>query len=231
METAQRLEQLGARDVSVEAENGLSTEELDSLAQLSPANPDTFRVISIARLLPWKGLHLGLRAFARAALPGAEYWIVGEGVELARLQRLANQLGIERQVRFHGRQSRQETFRLLSQSHVLLHPSLHDSGGWSCLEAMAAARPVICLDLGGSAVRVGDAAGIKVPAHSPEQAVADLASAIVRLGRDAELRHGMGRVGQALVRERFSSPARAAELDRIYRRVAAGACAQTLSER
>jgi glycosyltransferase involved in cell wall biosynthesis len=85
---------------------------------------------------------------------------------------------------------------------------------------MAAARPVICLDLGGSAVRVDAETGIKVAAQSPEQAVADQAAAIVRLGGDAELRKSMGKVGQTRVRERFSSDSRAVELDRTYRRVA-----------
>ena len=50
---------------------------------------------------------------------------------------------------------------------MLIHPSLHDSGGWVCLEAMAAGRPVICLDLGGPGLQVTEKTGIKVKASTP----------------------------------------------------------------
>lgn len=109
----------------------------------------------------------------------------------------------------------------LRQSHVLLHPSLHDSGGWSLLEAMAAACPVICLDLGGSAVRVDDESGIRVAARNPEQVVDDIAAALVRLGRDPALRRRMGEAGRVRVGEHFSWQKRAAVLDETYRRIAA----------
>src|SRR2546430_4418443 len=46
------------------------------------------------------------------------------------------------------------------------HPSLHDSGGWVCLEAMAAGRPVICLDLGGPGYQVTEESGIKIDRKS-----------------------------------------------------------------
>jgi glycosyltransferase involved in cell wall biosynthesis len=158
----------------------------------------------MARLLHWKGLHLGLQAFAQARLIQAEYWVVGDGVERDRLQALARELGIAPQVRFFGRLSRRETLDKLSASHVLVHPSLHDSGGWVCLEAMAAGRPVICLDLGGPAVQVTAQTGMKIPAHNPQQAVAGIAAAMQRLATDAALRQGMGHAGRQRVREQFA---------------------------
>ena len=60
------------------------------------------------------------------------------------------------------------------------------SGGWTCLEAMAAGRPVVCLDLGGPATQVTEETGIKVPAPVPNQAVSGLAEAMTRLARDSE---------------------------------------------
>jgi len=74
-----------------------------------------------------------------------------------------------------------------------MHPSLHDSGGWVTLEAMAAGRPVICLDLGGPALQVSEATGIKIPAISPPQVVADLASALKQLAGDPSRRHDLAR--------------------------------------
>ncbi len=60
------------------------------------------------------------------------------------------------------------------------------------VEAMAAGKPVICVDLGGPGMHVTEDCGVKVAPLSPEQVVGDLAAALERLGRDNELRLQMG---------------------------------------
>jgi glycosyltransferase involved in cell wall biosynthesis len=218
-DTAKRLWQMGATNVEIFSESGLSDEEIDHLARCPlPAVPP-IRFISMARLLHWKGLHLGLRAFARASLPDAEYWILGEGPEQRHLQILVQQLGIVNQVKFWGRLPRHETLLRLGECHVLIHPSLHDSGGWVCLEAMAAGRPVICLDLGGPAVQVTEETGFKIPAHLPEQTVAGLADAMMRLTREPELRASMGQAGQKRVCEMYSWRMKGLHLSQLYQNI------------
>ncbi|WP_295613255.1 glycosyltransferase, partial [Chamaesiphon sp. GL140_3_metabinner_50] len=136
--------------------------------------------------------------------------------ELEPLKQMAIDLGIAKQVKFWGLLPRAEVLQKLSQSSVFVHPSLHDSGGWVCLEAMAAGRPVICLDLGGPAVQVTAATGIKVPAASPELAVSGLAQAMVRLASDKQLRSDLGRSGQLRVREYYSWEVKGKQLAQIY---------------
>jgi glycosyltransferase involved in cell wall biosynthesis len=51
----------------------------------------------------------------------------------------------------------------LADGHVLVPPSLHDSGGCVCLEPMAAGRPVIRLDLGGPALEVTEETASRSP--------------------------------------------------------------------
>jgi glycosyltransferase involved in cell wall biosynthesis len=68
---------------------------------------------------------------------------------------------------------------------------------------MAAGRPVICLDLGGPAFQVTDETGIKVPATSPQQAVSDLATALLRLAQDLALRFRLGQAGRRRVASQF----------------------------
>nr|WP_310482300.1 glycosyltransferase family 4 protein [Chamaesiphon sp. VAR_48_metabat_403] len=216
-DTARRVRKLHAPRVEIASAIGLFAEEIDLLAQCP--QPDDFqplRFISIARLLHWKGIHLGLRAFAQANLPTAEYWIVGDGPELDRLQDLARELGIASQVKFWGLVPRAEVLTKLGQCSVLVHPSLHDSGAGVCLEAMAAGRPVICLDLGGPAVQVTPATGIAVPAEHPERAASGLSSAMVRLASDKQLRFDMGRSGQHRVREYYSWEVKGKQLAQIY---------------
>jgi glycosyltransferase involved in cell wall biosynthesis len=220
-DTAQRLYRMGINHVEIASESGIAEEEIAHLAKCAIPDNSTIRFISMGRLLHWKGFHLGLRAFAKANLPNAEFWVAGDGPELKRLQTLTQDLGISDRVKFWGRLPREETLNKLSKCHVLVHPSLHDSGGWVCLEAMAAGRPVLCLDLGGPAVQVTKETGIKIAARNPEQAVDDLAAAIVRLAENSELRMLMGQAGQKLVSESHSWRARGEEIAKLYEDIVA----------
>lgn len=221
-DTAKRLHKIGATNVQIFPETSLPAEEITRLAQRTLPKDAPVRFISMGRLLHWKGFHLGLRAFALADLPDdAEYWLLGEGPERQRLQALAEELGIVNRVKFWNRLPREETLQKLSESIALVHPSLHDSGGWVCLEAMATGRPVLCLDLGGPSVQVTSETGFKVAAHTPEQAVRDLAAAMTRLTQDSHLRTCMGQAGQKRVREGFTWETKGQSLTRLYEEILA----------
>ncbi|MDX2240317.1 MAG: glycosyltransferase family 4 protein [Leptolyngbyaceae cyanobacterium bins.302] len=226
-DTAQRLYHLGATDVKVMAEACLYLEEIDRLAQTPTPPAQPVRFISMGRLLHWKGFYLGIQAFAQAGLQDAEYWVVGEGSELERLQRLTENLGVADQVRFWGRLSRSETLARLAEAHVLVHPSLHDSGGWVLREAMAVGRPIVCLNLGGPGVQVTNDTGIKVSANNPEQAIQELVVAMKRLARDPELRQQMGLEGQQLVRRAYSWEKRERLFSELYEKLAKSEAAKS----
>jgi glycosyltransferase involved in cell wall biosynthesis len=215
-DTALRLQKLGGgKRVQVMSALSLRGSEVAELRQTPP--PTTpLRLISIGRLLHWKGFHLGLRAFAAAQLPEAEYWIVGNGPEMGRLQALTQDLGIAHQVKFFGPLSRAETLAQLQQASVLVHPSLHDSGGFVCLEAMAAGRPVICLDLGGPGVLVTDQTGFKIPATNPQTAVAELAEAMRQLAQQPDRLQVMGQAGQQHIDAHYNWDNRKLLLQQIY---------------
>lgn len=202
-ETHERLCALGCEWVEISGVAGIPKSDLDALAQLAPPPEAPFRIVSIGRLLHWKGFHLGLRAFAKLNHPDAEYWLIGDGPDRSYLQALAEQLGISHQVQFWGLLPREQTLQKLQECHALVHPSLHDSGGWVCLEAMAAGRPVICLDLGGPATQVTSETGFKVPALDPEQAVQHLADALKQLANNSTLQVSFGQAGRKRVREMY----------------------------
>jgi len=200
-ETAKRLLKLGAKNVQVFSQIGLSKSEIVALTKYSMSDNSLVRLISIGRLLHWKGYHLAIRALARANLPNVEYWLLGDGAERERLQTLAEELGVASQVKFWGHLPRQNCINKLGECHIVVHPSLHDSGGWTCIEGMASGRPIICLDLGGPATQVTEETGIKVPASDPEQAVQGLAEAMTRLVGNPKLRVRLGEAGQRRVQE------------------------------
>ncbi|MEA5448611.1 glycosyltransferase [Leptolyngbya sp. CCNP1308] len=217
-DTARRLQHIGAKDVRISPAIGLSQQELQQLSalKLTSAPKDRVRFVSVARLLHWKGLHLSLRAFAEANLDEAEYWFLGEGPEKQRLQAIAADLDLGDRVKFLGSLPRAEVLAQLQQCDVLLHPSLHESGGLVCLEAMAAGLPVICLDLGGPSLQVTAETGCKIAAHNPQQTIQDLAAAIAQLAQDPQLRTQMGQAGQRRAQDTFSWSAKGQELIQHY---------------
>ena len=212
-ESAERMRALGAPDVRLARRAvALAPDTIAQLAAMPPAPDDEpFRFASIGRLLHWKGYDLGLRAFARARqldgrLSDARYWIFGDGPEGGDLKRLARSLGLDHHVRFWGRVPRDECLALLGRTHVVVHPSSHDSGGYATLEGMAAGRPVLCLDLGGPARQVDEAVGLAVPAHTPDQIVEDMAAYMVRLATDPEHLACTGAAARRRVTEHYLWP-------------------------
>ena len=217
-ETFTRLRYLGAKRIEmVFGQTGINQQELIQLEKLAITSVNTpIRFLSMGRLLHWKGFNLGLCAFAQASLEKSEYWIIGDGPERKRLSALASELGIADRVRFWGSLPREEALRKLGECHVLVHPSLHDFSPTVCVEAMAAGLPVICLNLGGPAIQVTEETGIKVPAHTPNQAVRDLAEAMALFDKDPELRIRTGEAGQKRVREVYDWKAMGLLLTQIY---------------
>ncbi|AFY96786.1 glycosyltransferase family 4 protein [Chamaesiphon minutus] len=216
-ETAERLVKMGASRVEVLSQVGLLPEEVTRMEQFPLSDCAPLRFISIGRLLHWKGFDLGLRAFAQANLPKeAQYWLIGSGSEQDYLQQLVVDLGIADRVKFLAQMPRQELFLNLGTCTALVHPSLHESGGFVCLEAMAAGRPVICLNLGGPAVQVTEETGFKIPALSPTQVITGLAKAMSILANDPELRLSMGRAGQQRVKEFYNWEVRGHQMCQLY---------------
>ena len=217
-ESATRMRRLGARDVEVYPAIGIVNGDLDYIDRIVGTNGVGSRFISMGRMLHWKGFDLGIEAFARANIPDAEYWIIGDGSELERLKRLAAGLGVADRVKFLGKLDHDATLAKLGECDVLVHPSLHESGGLVCLEGMAARRPILCLDVGGPAVQVSDDAGIKVPASGREQTIDHIAEAMTRLAADTSLRRSLGDAGRKRVESRYLWPHKGEFYNSVYQR-------------
>lgn len=217
-QTAARVKSLGGRDVRILSQVALPPEEIQFLKALPPPNGQPFRFVSIGTLLHLKGFHLGLAAFAAAKpeYPNAEYWLIGDGPERKRLERLADDLGIRAAVRFLGALPRNEVFSQLANCHALVHPSLHDSGGWVVAEAMAAGRPVICLDWGGPGLQVTESTGFKILPQTPEQTLRELSDAMLTLLSSPGLCNTLGQAAQKRIADEFNWEARGRQIKIVY---------------
>lgn len=122
---------------------------------IDPTPPAKVRMVSSGRVLNRvKGHDIALRALAAALkdVPvDCEYCIAGTGPDLDGLVELSKQLGIADKVRFLGWTEPDDLRRLMSESHVLIHPSpTPDPFPNAVLEAMAAGMAVLGSNVCGS---------------------------------------------------------------------------------
>ena len=171
----------------VQSEIGI---DLTKIAQLSEFDngSEQFQILYVGRCLDWKGMPLGLQAFARFlnVLPQATLTIVAEGRDEKHWRQLIHYLDIEKQIRWIGWIEQQQLFSLYTSHDVLLFPSLHDSSGNVVLEALAHGLPVVCLDLGGPGTIVNGSYGRVIPTRmSDEETIIEkLSDALLELVSD-----------------------------------------------
>jgi glycosyltransferase involved in cell wall biosynthesis len=178
-----------------------------------------FQVLSAGRLIRLKAFDLAIRGFKAFStrVPDAGFTIVGDGPDLPRLQGLVSRLRLQKEVRFEKWMPREALLARMRRCDVFLFTSLRDGGGLVVVEALASARPVVCLDLGGPGLHVTDQCGIKVPPQSPDQAVRDVGLALGRLYDDAELRGKMGQAARTRAEQVYDWDHLGNRLSKIYK--------------
>lgn len=148
-----------------------------------PTGP--LRILWVGELGHHKALDLLLDALARLPADVAyELRVVGEGRKKRRWQRLARRRGVDGHVTWMGRLPHHDALEQYRWADVFVFSSLRDNLGTVILEALAGGLPVVCLDHNGAHDVINDQCGVKIPVTTPEQVIAGLADALVRLARD-----------------------------------------------
>ena len=164
---------------------------------------DEMRVLSVARLIPKKGLEFGIRAVVglQAANPRlrVRYRIVGDGPLRPVLGRLAADLGATDTVEFLGAMTSDDVMQWMRDSDVFLLPSLSEAGGRVLLEAQASGLPLVASRVDGvpEMVREGRSAVLVPPADVPAAM-----AALQELADRRDLWPQMGHEGRQHVEER-----------------------------
>jgi glycosyltransferase involved in cell wall biosynthesis len=178
---------------------------------------DAIRILSMGQMIPIKGFHLALRAFAELlrTRPAATLDIVGDGPEKPALQRLAAMLGITDNVHFTGWLPRHEAVARFTSADIFLFASC-EGGGMVVLEAMANGVPAVCLDYGGPGEMVSSDCGIVVSVADLDSTVSGLARALGTLAGDPSLRQRMAQAARTRIAERYSWELRHEFIGRWY---------------
>jgi D-inositol-3-phosphate glycosyltransferase len=184
-------------------------------------------ILFVGRIEPLKGIDTLLRAIALIT-PELPCWrdelsviIVGGApgagieetqAELARLQALRAELGIEDLVTFRGAKDQDTLNYYYSAAELVVMPSHYESFGMVALEAMSCGTPVVASKVGGLAFSVQDGqTGFLVPDGDAEA----LAGRIRLLLKDHDLRHQMGRQAVRWA-QRYGWPVIAQQIVDVY---------------
>ena len=138
--------------------------------------------------------------------------LVGDGDERGETEAFARELHVQDRCHFVGFQ--QGIRGWYAAFDALLLTSENEGAPVVAIEALAAERPVVATDAGGTATVVTDGeSGYLVPIGDVDGLAARLAS----LARDPELRETLGRQGGDDVRVRFATERMADDVEALYR--------------
>jgi glycosyltransferase involved in cell wall biosynthesis len=156
---------------------------------------DDVLVLSVARLVPEKGIDVLIRAIAETGDPRLRLVVAGDGPQREALVELAGELGVR--LTFAGHVAEAELARMYVDADVFALLSRHEPWGVAVNEAAAFGLPLLLSD------RVGAASDLLVDGRNgfvvPAENVPEAAAALGRLASGAALRRELGARSRALV--------------------------------
>ena len=191
--------------------SGINLEQYRRPMELTQVDDGVWKIVSVARLVEFKGLEYALKAVAKLTQEGrhVSLTIIGDGPLRGPLHLLSQELGIEDKIIFKGALAHNEVPQHLWAADVFLLPSIIDQFGRTegfgavILEAMAAGLPVIASGVGGITDIVNGDNGILVPEKNPEA----IASAVERLLDEKGSSQLFSKKGQEFVQKTYSDEA------------------------
>lgn len=176
----------------------------------------------VARLDPWKGAHVFVRAAAEVAraCPRARFIVCGgelpghAGYALE-VKRLAAELGLDQCLRFTDWTYGPERIpEVMADLDLLVHASVEpEPFGLVLIEAMASSRPVVASRAGGPVEIVADGtSGLLVTPGDHRE----LAAAILKLIDDPAWARGLGRAGRRRVEKYYALRDQVRRIEALY---------------
>ena len=180
-------------------------------------------ILTVARLVPKKGVHLFVRALSRLHRVGRHFRAVvaGAGPELERLQKLARKCGVSGCIEWRGALAHSEVASLMREASVFVLPCViapdgdRDGIPVVLMEAMAKGVPCVSSDFPAIRELIEDGVSGRLV---PPADVKGLARAIEALIFDPCLRDMTRSRGRATVQAEFSMELNARRLLGVFQR-------------
>ena len=144
---------------------------------------ESIQLITTGRLIPEKHFDMLIQAIANISTPKLQLYIIGNGSEKQKLQKLVEKLQVQDQIQLLGHKSKQEIVTLLQQSDIFVLPSQSETFGVAYIEALACGLPIIATDCGGPRDIVTQNNGLLIPVNDQQA----LEQAIVQMSHNFNL--------------------------------------------
>ena len=179
----------------------------ESTPQPLPPHEFTFTLVTASRLEPEKRVEDIIAAVARLkdSYPMLGVVIIGDGSERSRLEKMARDLGIERQVVFSGRQ--ENARGMLKSAQAYIQASAYEGYGMALVEAALAGLPIVTSDVG----IVGEVfTGYENVLAAPVGDPVNLAALVAQIIEDPHVRVTLSMEGKRVAEEHLASVRNAA---------------------
>ncbi len=154
-------------------ENGIP--EKDVVAGRRYDDMPPVRVCFLGRLVPFKNCNIVIQSAAELIREKKiQLDIVGDGWDRSNLEALTRDLGLEKDVTFHGSLPHPKAMEILARSHIMAFPSIKELGGNVVVEAMARGVVPIVMRYGGPSDVVEEGCGISLALKNEPDTVQDL---------------------------------------------------------
>lgn len=169
----------------------------------------------VARLFPLKGHDQLMDAAPEIVrrVPNVRFFLIGDGVLLERLQQRASEYGILENFVFAGLIDRTRIPEMISVMDVVVHTSLREGLARVLPQSLAMGKPCVAFDVDGAREVVIDGkTGFLVSAFDSQT----LASRIIQLVEDPDLRRKFGEEGRRHVDPNFRAEKMVADISEVY---------------
>jgi glycosyltransferase involved in cell wall biosynthesis len=161
-------------------ENGIPEQDVVTGRRYDDMTP--IRVCFLGRLVPFKNCNIVIQSSAELIKKKKiQLEIIGDGWDRPNLEKLTRDLGLEKDVIFHGSLPHPKAMEILAQTHIMAFPSIKELGGNVVVEALARGVVPIIVGYGGPSDVVDEECGITLALKNEPDTVQDLKQVLAEL--------------------------------------------------
>lgn len=211
--------------------NGVDSHKFTPAAKPETTDGEVI-ILTMRRLAPKNGVQYLVEAAPEvvAAVPGACFWVAGEGKLESHIRMRIAELDLEEHFRFLGIVPHSQTPDIYRQADIAVFPSSAESTSLACLEAMCMEKAIVASSLAAYKELLGasgergllvplfdrEDSDYNAPLNLPSERIHALAQAIIALAGDAALRLRLGRAARSFAAGRYDWNIIAGETRRVY---------------